>query len=223
MLVLLADGWTDGWSTMNLFCVYRSSWRDPLGYIRLFGHVLGHANWEHFLNNMLLLLVVGPPMEEKYGSIPLLKGILFTALVTGVLQCILFPHTGLLGASGIVFMLIMLSSLAGFPAASRSLCCWWRHCTSASRCMISSLCTITWQTLCTSWAVCAVPPSAITAPSTAARRAAVNKKRRIIDTNGIPERLRTLRYPVYTRKKNNECDKLEVIYFSSYFLTITKL
>ena len=84
MLVLLADGWTNGWSTMNLFCVYRSSWRDPLGYIRLFGHVLGHANWEHFLNNMLLLLVVGPPMEEKYGSIPLLKGILFTALVTGV-------------------------------------------------------------------------------------------------------------------------------------------
>jgi len=76
MLVLLADGWTNGWSTMNLFCVSRSSWRDPLGYIRLFGHVLGHANWEHFLNNMLLLLVVGPPMEEKYGSIPLLKGIL---------------------------------------------------------------------------------------------------------------------------------------------------
>jgi membrane associated rhomboid family serine protease len=38
----------------------------------------------------------------------------FTALVTGVLQCVLFPRSGLLGASGIVFMLIMLSSLAGF-------------------------------------------------------------------------------------------------------------
>ena len=63
---------------------------------------------------MLLLLVVGPPMEEKYGSIPLLKGIVLTAFVTGVLQCMLFPHSGLLGASGIVFMLIMLSSLAGF-------------------------------------------------------------------------------------------------------------
>ena len=24
MLVLLADGWTNGWSTMNLFCVYLS-------------------------------------------------------------------------------------------------------------------------------------------------------------------------------------------------------
>ena len=32
----------------------------------------------------------------------------------GVLQCVLFPRSGLLGASGIVFMLIMLSSLAGF-------------------------------------------------------------------------------------------------------------
>ena len=60
------------------------------------------------------LLVVGPPMEEKYGSKPLLCGMVFTALVTGVLQCVLFPRSGLLGASGIVFMLIMLSSLAGF-------------------------------------------------------------------------------------------------------------
>ena len=94
MLVLLADGWTNGWSTMNLFCVYRSSWRDPLGYIRLFGHVLGHASWDHFLNNMLLLLVVGPPMEEKYGSKPLLCGMVFTALVTGVLMAIFMSNAG---------------------------------------------------------------------------------------------------------------------------------
>ena len=88
LLVLFLDQWTGGWTTMHLFCVYRSSLKDPLFYIRLFGHVLGHAGWEHFLNNMLLLLVVGPPMEEKYGSKALL--------------------------GGIVFMLIMLSSLAGF-------------------------------------------------------------------------------------------------------------
>lgn len=36
-----------------------------------------------------------------------------TALVSGFLQCVLFPSSALLGASGIVFMLIMLSSLAG--------------------------------------------------------------------------------------------------------------
>ena len=97
-----------------IVAVNRSSLKDPLFYIRLFGHVLGHASWDHFLNNMLLLLVIGPPMEEKYGSGPLLKGILLTALISGVLQCVLFPHTALLGASGIVFMLIMLASLSGF-------------------------------------------------------------------------------------------------------------
>ena len=114
LLVLLLDDWTDGWTTLHLFCVYRSSMKDPLFYIRLFGHVLGHAGWDHFLNNMLLLLVIGPPMEEKYGSILLLKGMVLTALISGVLQCLLFPHTALLGASGIVFMLIMLASLSGF-------------------------------------------------------------------------------------------------------------
>ena len=97
LLVLFLDRWTGGWTTMHLFCVYRSSLKDPLFYVRLFGHVLGHANWDHFLNNMLLLLVIGPPMEEKYGSKPLLCGMVLTALVTGVLQCVLFPRSGLLG------------------------------------------------------------------------------------------------------------------------------
>ena len=62
---------------------------------------------------MLLLLVVGPPLEEKYGSSTLLAGIAVTALISGLLQFVCFPGTALLGASGIVFMLIMLSSLAG--------------------------------------------------------------------------------------------------------------
>ena len=114
LAALVAGNLTGGWTTTRFFSVYRASFTDPLTYFRLVGHVLGHAGWEHFLNNMLLLLVVGPPMEEKYGSKALLGGIVFTALVTGVLQCVLFPRTGLLGASGIVFMLIMLSSLAGF-------------------------------------------------------------------------------------------------------------
>lgn len=114
VLVLLLDSWTDGWTTGHLFCVYRSSMKDPLFYIRLVGHVLGHADWNHFMGNILLLLVIGPPMEEKYGSKDLLCAILLTALVSGVLQCLLFPYSALLGASGIVFMLIMLSSLSGF-------------------------------------------------------------------------------------------------------------
>ena len=110
-------GWiTGGWTTGAVFSVYRSSFADPLTYLRFLGHVLGHADLEHFLSNMLLLLVVGPPMEEKYGSRILVLGIAFTAVVSGLLQFALFPSAALLGASGIVFMLIMLSSLSGMES-----------------------------------------------------------------------------------------------------------
>ena len=67
---------------------------------------------------MLLLLVVGPPLEELYGSKTLISGILATAVISGLLQFILFPGSMLLGASGIVFMLIMLSSLSGAKAGT---------------------------------------------------------------------------------------------------------
>ena len=113
LLSLLLGYMTAGWTTARLFSVYRASLADPLTYLRFLGHVLGHADLSHFLGNMLLLLVIGPPLEEKYGSRALLMGIVFTALVSGVLQFAVFPHTVLLGASGIVFMLIMLASLSG--------------------------------------------------------------------------------------------------------------
>lgn len=106
-----------GWTTRNLFSVYRSPVA-PLFFVRLFGHVLGHSGYAHFSGNMVLFLVLGPPMEEKYGSQSLLAGILLTALVSGLLQCLLFPGCALLGASGIVFMLILLSSLAGMKAGT---------------------------------------------------------------------------------------------------------
>ena len=113
-LVALILGWlSNGWTTAFLFSVYRSSFRDPFTYIRLVCHVLGHGDLEHFFGNMLMFLVIGPPLEERYGSRVLLVGIFLTALVSGLLQVVLFPNSGLLGASGIVFMLIMLSSLSG--------------------------------------------------------------------------------------------------------------
>ena len=100
-------------TTWLLFTVYRSPLTDPLTYLRMFTHVLGHADYTHFMSNMMLFLVVGPPLEEKYGSRTLLAGILLTAGVSGILQCVFSPGSALLGASGIVFMLIMLASLAG--------------------------------------------------------------------------------------------------------------
>ena len=116
LLALGLNELTHGWTGRHLFSVYRSSLLDPLFYVRLFGHVLGHGSWEHFVSNMVLLLVLGAPMEQKYGSRALLSGVLLTALVSGVLQCVFFPGTALLGASGVVFMFIMLASLAGMKA-----------------------------------------------------------------------------------------------------------
>ena len=47
LAALLLGGWTDGATTYRYFSVYRSSLSDPLTYVRFFGHVLGHANYEH--------------------------------------------------------------------------------------------------------------------------------------------------------------------------------
>lgn len=112
--VLMIDKVTGGVSTDELFSVYRSSLVNPLTYIRFFGHVLGHAGWDHFIGNIMLLLVVGPLLEEKYGSSNILFLILSTALVTGIVHFIFFPRTQLLGASGVVFALILLSSFTSF-------------------------------------------------------------------------------------------------------------
>ena len=76
---------------------------NPLDYWRLLSHVLGHAGFEHLFVNLTLILLLGPILEEKYGSLQVLEMIVITALVTGVLNVLLFP-TGLMGASGIVFM-----------------------------------------------------------------------------------------------------------------------
>ncbi|WP_434310776.1 rhomboid family intramembrane serine protease [Hominifimenecus sp. rT4P-3] len=102
---------TQGWTDQYLFCVYRSSLLDPLTYIRLFGHVLGHANLAHLTGNMMLFLLLGPILEEKYGSRALLQMFVLVAVVTGVVNMIFFPGTALMGASGIVFMMIILASM----------------------------------------------------------------------------------------------------------------
>ncbi|HOQ36106.1 MAG TPA: rhomboid family intramembrane serine protease [Acetivibrio sp.] len=105
---------TKGQSTVLLFSVYRSSPLSILFYFRLFGHVLGHANWEHYINNFLLILLLGPMLEEKYGSRNMAFMISITALVTGLLNILLFDNVRLLGASGVVFMMILLCSFVNF-------------------------------------------------------------------------------------------------------------
>ena len=112
-LVLVLDRLTGGWTTAKFFCVYRSSLLDPLTYVRAFLHVLGHSGWEHYSSNILLLLVLGPQLEEKYSSRTLLECIAVTAFITGLFQWLLFPGAAVLGGSGIVFMMILMASMGG--------------------------------------------------------------------------------------------------------------
>jgi membrane associated rhomboid family serine protease len=81
----------------------------PFSILTLFTHVLGHASLDHLIGNLTFILLVGQIVEEKYGDMRTLFMMLVTAFATGILN-ILFFKSGLLGASGIVFMFILLVS-----------------------------------------------------------------------------------------------------------------
>lgn len=109
VVVLLLKYITAGKSNYLLFSSYRSSLLNPLTYVRFLTHILGHSDWSHLSNNFLYILLIGPMIEEKYGTQNLLIMILITAFIIGVINYIIGKNR-ILGASGIVFMLIIMSS-----------------------------------------------------------------------------------------------------------------
>ncbi len=109
LVATLLGAVTGGLTNTFFFSVYRSSLSDPLTYFRFLGHVFGHMGYSHFIGNMTLLLLIGPLLEEKYGSKNIIYIILITAVITGAVQFIFF-NSALLGASGVVFAFILLSS-----------------------------------------------------------------------------------------------------------------
>ena len=113
LLALALGKLTGGWTTQNLFCVYRSPLTDLLTYPRFFLHVLGNPDFAACCTNIVIMLAVGPMAEERFGSKRLLFAIAVTALVTGLVLWFFFPNAALMGASGVVFMLIVLASFAG--------------------------------------------------------------------------------------------------------------
>ncbi|WP_347375372.1 rhomboid family intramembrane serine protease [Dorea sp. YH-dor228] len=105
---------THGRSTQFLFMTYHSSLANPLTYLRFFTHIFGHDGINHFIGNATYLLLLGPLLEEKYGSMNLIKMVCVTAFITGIINYVVSPNTALCGASGIVFAFIVLSSFTGF-------------------------------------------------------------------------------------------------------------
>ena len=114
LIVLILNYITLGHSNKLLFMTYHSTLRSPLTYIRFFTHVLGHSGFEHYIGNMAYILLLGPMLEEKYGSTLILAIMGVTGLITGILNYILFPNTALCGASGVVFAFILLTSFTSF-------------------------------------------------------------------------------------------------------------
>lgn len=112
LLALALGELTDGWTTQNLFSVYKSSLSDYLTYPRFILHVLGNTDLTTCTANVIVLLVVGPAAEDRFGSAKVLTAVLLTAIATGLVMWFLFPDAVLMGASGELFMLMVLASFA---------------------------------------------------------------------------------------------------------------
>jgi rhomboid protease GluP len=111
-LVHIADSQAGGTLSPVFFAALPDfDYGSPWSWFRLVSHALGHRDLAHLAANFSVILLIGPILEEKHGSRGLLVMILVTVLVTGVLNTLFF-NTGLMGASGVVFMMILLGSFA---------------------------------------------------------------------------------------------------------------
>lgn len=110
LIFLIINMITGDWFNRTfLVCYGHPSLLEPLTYVRPILYIFGHVGVEHFSGNMIMLLLVGPVVEEKYGSWNTAVMILVTGVVSGILNSILFSK-GVIGASGIVFLMIILSA-----------------------------------------------------------------------------------------------------------------
>jgi rhomboid protease GluP len=110
--VFLSDSYLSPGLIANLFTLEGKGsfdFKAAPGYIRLFTYVFGHESLDHLISNLTYILLLGPLIEERYGSASFFWMIIVTAIINGFLNVLFFPSP-LMGASGIVFMMILLSS-----------------------------------------------------------------------------------------------------------------
>ena len=109
-LIVLIINSLSGGRFNNAMGIYYTSITDLTFYTRFFTHSIAHINMTHYAGNFLLILAIGPLIEEKYGSRYTLIALLICSVVTGLVHVIFQPRVMLLGASGIAFMLILIGS-----------------------------------------------------------------------------------------------------------------
>ena len=83
---------------------------DFTSILRLFLHVLGGRDIPFLICNLIFILLLGPQMEERYGSVIIGIMIFVAALFSGVLNAC-FCKVPVSGSEPVVFMLILLCAM----------------------------------------------------------------------------------------------------------------
>ena len=78
-------------------------------YLSTIFYIFGHANFLHLLGNLSLFLILAPIIEKAFGMKKFILMVLTTAITTAIIH-VIFWDNGLMGLSGIVFMLIFYLS-----------------------------------------------------------------------------------------------------------------
>ena len=84
-----------------------STWQNYFGALL---YPINHASIQHLVGNFGIILLLGPILERKFGSKRLLLMCITTTIIIAVVH-ILISDSKLIGASGLVFMFIVLASL----------------------------------------------------------------------------------------------------------------
>jgi membrane associated rhomboid family serine protease len=81
-------------------------------YFRMVSQIFGHSNWQHLSGNITYILLIGPNCEREFGCYTICVIVLLTAISSSLSHIFFGPRNSIqLGASGVVFMFILLNSL----------------------------------------------------------------------------------------------------------------
>ncbi len=110
LIVLALNSYVNDFLIANWFTADGNidfKYSDPIAYLKFITHLLGHTGMSHFMENAIYVILLGPILEEKYSSKTILGLVLTTAIISGIINAF-FVSTYLLGASGIVYLFIVL-------------------------------------------------------------------------------------------------------------------
>ncbi|WP_318689970.1 O-antigen polysaccharide polymerase Wzy [Treponema sp.] len=86
------------------------NFKSPADFTGLFFFIFGNSGWEMLFSNLIVILLLGQILEERYGSVMLGLMMFISTLISGVLTACI-STVPLTGAGCIIFMMAVLVSL----------------------------------------------------------------------------------------------------------------